>query len=430
MAGQDLPTTGAPWSATTKLIVGLTLVSLLFGALVAFRPYIAPVTLTVVLAYVLYPVCRWVYRYTPLSWRLSVTVVYLLLLALLSALLVWLGFALVQQVQSLYFELFTFTTQDLPQRLEALSTSVYQFGPFRLDFTRYDWEAVTQQFLAGVQPLLGQVGSVVRVIATHTLSLLGWLLFILLISYFLLTESGPQAFSWMPTDLLPQSVQQDLQRLQDELAHIWHTFLRGQFTAFVVVTILASILLTLLGVRYSLGLAVLVGLARFLPYVGPAIVYVVVGLIVLLQPTNFWGLTPWKHLLLTIGILMAVDQIFDNVVMPRLFGHILGVHPASVLLAAFLLGRFIGLIGFMLAAPVVASGRLLLRYVLYKMVDLDPWSATPLTVQQVEPPWWRRLWERTKRAMVNPPETPENEPPAERDRDAHPSSIPLWRRKP
>jgi len=250
--------------------------------------------------------------------------------------------------------------------------------------------------LSSVQPLLGQVGVAVSVVATRTLALLGWLAFILLISYFLLAESSQGSMSWIPFGLLPH-YGQELRRLMEELGRIWHTFLRGQFTAFLVMSVLASIVLTSLGVRYSLGLALLVGAARFLPYIGPMVVYIVISLVVLLQPTNFWALEPWKHALISIGVLVIIDQIYDNLVMPRFFGRVLGVHPAAVLLAAIMLTQLIGIIGFMLAAPVVASGKVILRYVVFKMFDLDPWQPPEALVETQPPqPWWRRTWERVK----------------------------------
>ncbi len=390
------PSKSPLWSPTTKLVVGLTLVALAAGMLIVFRRYIAPLTVALVLAYLLYPPCRWVHTHLRLSWRTTVGLVYLSFIALLVLIMVLLGLALVQQIQSLYQVLLRFFMQEVPRVAQNLSTSVYYLGPFRLDLTQYDWNALSQELLSSVQPLLGQVGVAVSVVATRTLALLGWLAFILLISYFLLAESSQGSMSWIPLNLLPH-YGQELQRLMEELGRIWHTFLRGQFTAFLVMSVLASIVLTSLGVRYSLGLALLVGAARFLPYIGPMVVYIVISLVVLLQPTNFWALEPWKHALISIGVLVIIDQIYDNLVMPRFFGRVLGVHPAAVLLAAIMLTQLIGIIGFMLAAPVVASGKVILRYVVFKMFDLDPWQPPEALVETQPPqPWWRRTWERVK----------------------------------
>ncbi len=394
------PPSSPTWSPATKLVVGLTLVALAAGTLIAFRRYIAPLTLALVLAYLLYPLCQWLYRRLPLSWRATVSLVYLALILLLGTVIFLLGLALVQQFQSLYQVVLVFFTREVPRLAQDLSTSVYRIGPFALDLTQYDWNAFSQQLLSSVQPLLGQLGLAVSIIATRTLALLGWLAFILLISYFLLAESSQSTLTWLPLHRLPH-YGPELQRLVGELGHIWHTFLRGQFTAFVAMSILAAIVLTGLGVRYSLGLALLVGVARFLPYIGPLVVYIVIALVVLLQPENFWGLNPWHHALLSIGVLVVLDQIYDNLVLPRFFGRVLGVHPAAVLLAAIMLTQLIGVLGFMLAAPVVASGKVLLRYVVFKLFDLDPWHLTAVAPPEPMQPWWRRMWNRMQRQVQN-----------------------------
>jgi hypothetical protein len=59
-------------------------------------------------------------------------------------------------------------------------------------------------------------------------------------------------------------------------------------------------------------------------------------------------------------------------VTPRIFGQALGVHPAGVLISAIIAANLIGFVGLLLAAPVLASFQLFLRYASRKMVDLDP----------------------------------------------------------
>ena len=393
-----------PWNPTTKLVVGLTLVAMVAGLLLHFRAYIAPLILAVVLAYFLYPLCIWVERHTPLSWRASVGAVFLLLVALFIFVMVLVGLALVQQIQSLYRLVVAFFVTDLPQFAQSLSGRVIQVGPFTYDLGQYDLPALSQQIINVVQPVLGQLGGVVSLIATRTLALFGWFAFIMLLAYFFLAESSQVNLTFVAFEIPYYGA--DLRRLSRELGLVWHTFLRGQLIAFAAMSILATVLLTVLDVPYSLGLALLVGLARFVPYIGPLVVYVVLAVVTLLQPTNFWGLTPWKHALLVIGLIMLADQIFDNVLMPRFFGRVLGVHPALILIAAFVAADLIGLLGFVLAAPLVASTRLLLRYIIRKMFDLPPWDDMVLTQPPAPPPpsrterlrrWARASWRRLRR---------------------------------
>jgi hypothetical protein len=92
----------------------------------------------------------------------------------------------------------------------------------------------------------------------------------------------------------------------------------------------------------------------------------------------------------------VLDQIFDNLVSPRLLGQTLGVHPAGVLIVAIIAANLIGIIGLVLAAPVLATVNLLGRYIGRKMFDMDPWPepANTDTAQPFVMPlarWQRRI---------------------------------------
>ena len=91
------------------------------------------------------------------------------------------------------------------------------------------------------------------------------------------------------------------------------------------------------------------------------------------QTGNYLGLEDLPFALLVVVATIVVDQVFDNLITPRIYGETLGVHPAAVLISALILASLIGLIGLLLAAPVLASLQLFVRYAMRKMVDLDPW---------------------------------------------------------
>ena len=121
------------------------------------------------------------------------------------------------------------------------------------------------------------------------------------------------------------------------------------------------------------------------------------------QAGNYLGLVPWQYALVVIIFVIVVDQIFDNIVSPRILGQTLGVHPAAVLVAAIIAANLLGLVGVVLAAPVLASLMLIGRYTIRKMVDLDPWPDSELLLPPAEYPWvrwgrrievWRRYYRR------------------------------------
>jgi predicted PurR-regulated permease PerM len=159
--------------------------------------------------------------------------------------------------------------------------------------------------------------------------------------------------------------------------------------------VINSIILSILGVRYSIGLALLTGMARFLPYIGPVITAVVMSLATFFQGSNYFGLGPWQYTILVVAIAYIIDMIFDNFIQPRFFGDVLGVHPAALLVVAIVAANLLGLVGLVLAAPVLATLQLIGKYIFRKMVDLDPWPEPEKEPERFEYPWakWaRQIW--------------------------------------
>ena len=180
-------------------------------------------------------------------------------------------------------------------------------------------------------------------LATATASTIGWGFFVLVISYFVLADAGkvPSALDYIN---IP-GYSYDIQRMSTALGRIWNAFLRGQLTIVIMVILSYTILLSILGVRYAFAIAILAGLARFVPYVGPLITYIVMGLVTLFPRGElFQPGTDLLHYCLSIGLSMLMDQIYDNLVSPRIMGKSLGVHPAAVLVVAIIAANLIGII--------------------------------------------------------------------------------------
>jgi predicted PurR-regulated permease PerM len=134
-----------------------------------------------------------------------------------------------------------------------------------------------------------------------------------------------------------------------------------------------SILLSILGVKYFFLLALLAGLARFVPYVGPFVAWTTYGLVALFQQNHF-NLLPFPYALLVVGCAWVSDIVIDNFVSPRVMSNALKVHPAAVLVMVLVSASLFGFIGVLLSAPVLASLKLLLTYVSRKLMDVDPWE--------------------------------------------------------
>jgi len=398
----DQPTLpGSPkWGSTTKLVVGLTVIALMAAMLVSFREIIGPIILAFIISFLLHPIVAWFSKLSKLSWRITVSLFYLLLIISLGALITIAGLVIVQQAQGLVTFIESFLT-DLPSMVSNLPTKVYLIGPFRLDLSHLDLQAAANQVLSIIQPLLGRAGNLVGKVATSAATTAGWGLFVLLISYFLLSEASQLRENLVYVEI--PGYNEDVQRLARELANIWDAFLRGQLIISILVIISYSILLSILGTRMTFAIALMAGLARFIPYVGPFVTWTVTAIVAYLQPSNYFGLDPLQYAILVIVLCIILDQIFDNLVVPRIMGRTLGLHPAGVLIAAIIATNLIGIIGLVLAAPVLATIALLGRYVYRKMFDLEPWPQIESKPEVVELPWtrirryWNFFWQKIRR---------------------------------
>lgn len=377
---QDV-TVSPRWSATTKLLVGLGMFGVAAFLIYRFSNLIPPLLMIFIITYLLHPVTAALAKRLHIPWKLAVNIVYLLILVILVGLLTWGGVGLVGQVQSLVNSI-QGIVRDLPKYISDLSTQVFVIGPFTLDMRNFDLNAVSQQVLPMLQSLLGQTGTLVGTLAGGAATTIGWTLFILTVSYFVMSESSGLRENILKVDI--PGYTEDLRRLGGELSRIWNAFLRGQIIIFLLALVIYSILLPALGVRYAIGIAFLAGLAKFLPYIGPAITWIIMALVTYFQPVKPFGLqdSALTYMLIVVITTSVVDWFMDNFITPRIMARTLKVHPAAVLIAALIAANLLGLLGVVIAAPFLATFLLLGRYVMRKMFDLDPWTQE----EEVPPP--------------------------------------------
>jgi predicted PurR-regulated permease PerM len=358
------------WSDTTKLIITFSLVVIVGFLLWKFQFILGPILFAVVLAYLLHPVAGMLHRSLHLPWRAAVTLIYLLIFLVLLGLIAWGGISLIQPIQNLV----TFLQKlilDLPTELASLSTQVIIIGPFVLNLNNFNLPQLLTQLQGIISPMLASLGTVLGNLASGAVSTITWTVFTLLVSYFLSLET-----SGLRSNLLNFAIpryQNDFDMMKQHLSRIWGAFLHGQLIVFILTYIIYSIILGAYGEKYFLALAILAGLARFVPYVGPFVAWTTYGLVAYFQGSTIFGLQPLPYVLIIVGTAILVDVTMDNFVVPRVMANALSVHPAAVLVTVIVAAKLIGFIGIILAAPVLASLKILLHYITRKLMDLNPW---------------------------------------------------------
>lgn len=413
---QDETTHSPPWGPTIKLVVGLTFVAIVGAFLVRFRNLIAPLLVIFILTYLLHPVIARLEKATPLSWKASTLVVILIVVIIVLGGTAGTGVVVVNQFQSLIRFIQT-TLDNFPEIAQNFITRQYSLGPFAFSLSEFfDTENVVsmaQQILDYTQPILGRAGNLISVVATGTVTTVAWVFFILISSFFILSDLGETPNILEQIDI--PGYNEDVERLGLELSRIWNAFVRGQTILILLTFFLYWAMLGILGLRYALAIALLAGLSRLIPYVGAWITWITIILVSLLQSGNYFGLESWQYMILVLVFGMTIDGIFDNFIAPQILGESLGINPALILIAALIAANLIGIVGVFLAAPVLVTIRLFGQYALRKMLDMDPFPTDETEYKPVRYPWvtvaervWpklkphlERFWDWTKRNAVS-----------------------------
>jgi len=390
------------WGSTTKLVVGLTIVGIIALLMIEFRYLIALLLVAFILAYLFYPIAHWMNQVLKIPWRLSVTIIYLGFILIILALLGYGGFSLSEQISNL-ISFFQNLISQIPTFFNDLSKQTFSFGPFQFNFSNLNLSSLTNNLTSLLQPTVSRLGSLFTSFASGFVSTIVDIGFLLLISYFTLSES--LGVRERVINIQIPGYEQDINRLGRALNRIWNAFLRGQFLLVLATIVTYMVVLTLLGVRFSIGLALLAGLARFIPYFGPAVLWVTYFLVSLLQGPTVLGLSHLLYAIIVVGIGILVDTSLDYFFVPRLFSNVLKVHPAAVLVTILIAAKWLGIIGIVLASPVLATVILFVRYAIQKMVDRDPWE----TIQFEEAPariprlasLFVNLWEKFKSNIID-----------------------------
>jgi predicted PurR-regulated permease PerM len=400
------PATSPRWGAMTKLVVSLTMLVIIAALLIRFQALIVPLLLAFVVAYLFYPIATLIDRIPRISWRMAVSLMYILIIIIIASLITLGGYGLVPQIQSLIV-LIENSIGELPTLLNEAATWVSQVSPIPFSIDTINLDAIVQQLLSYIQPVLGSTGQVLGTVASSAASFFGWGAFILIVSYFIMTESGGLRGNLLRIEI--PGYTEDFHRLSGELTRIWNAFLRGQMIVFSLAFIFYLFALSVLGVRYAIGLALLAGISKFLPYIGPAIVWITLGLVSYFQAFKLFGLSPLIYTLLVFAVALIFDQLLDGFITPRIMASALRVHPAAVLVSAFVFADLLGVLGIILAAPMLATSILFGRYTMRKMLDQNPWREQG--TEQLSPPPWANLLTRLRRTLGLLPRETQNPPP-------------------
>lgn len=216
-------------------------------------------------------------------------------------------------------------------------------GPLGIDRTQIDaWIGqVSEQIRANSDVL---VSGVVNVTGSVTSVLTG--VVIAIFCLFFLLKEGRQIWRWF-VRLAPRSGRD---KINEAGIRAWVTlggYVRTQILVAFVDAVGIALGAAILGIPLALPIGVLVFLGSFIPIVGALLTGTVAVLVALVDQ----GLGTAVIMLI---IVLAVQQIEGNLLQPWLQGNALALHPIAILLAVTAGTGIAGILGALLAVPIVA----------------------------------------------------------------------------
>jgi predicted PurR-regulated permease PerM len=159
----------------------------------------------------------------------------------------------------------------------------------------------------------------------------------------------------------------------ERLTVIWDSFFRGQITLMVIMGTAVWLGLTILGLPGAFALGIIAGLLEIIPNLGPFFAAIPAVIVALLQGSDHFAINNFVFALIIIGFYVLIQFIENSILVPRIMGVSVKLHPVVVILGVLVGASVWGILGALLAAPVIATGREILRYLYYRVIGENPY---------------------------------------------------------
>jgi predicted PurR-regulated permease PerM len=328
----------------------LILVVVVGAVLYLLGPVLTPFAVAGMFAYLFDPLVGRLQRLR-LSREAAVTLVFVALVLLLVLVLLLLIPMLQRQIRAFI--------QHLPQWIEWLQNTAVPWLRVQLgaDVEVPDMSQLAALLQEHWKEAGGIVAAALARVSRSGFALVNWTVHVIIV---------PVAFFYLLRDwhvmiariheLLPRSIEPTVTRLARESDDTLSAFVRGQVSVMLVLGVLYGIALWAIGLDIGPLIGMIAGLISFVPYLG-GILGVLMGVVAALVEYH-----DWLHVILVL-VVFAIGHVIEGyVLVPRLVGGKIGLHPLAVIFAILAGGELFGFLGVLLALPIASVIMVVLRY--------------------------------------------------------------------
>jgi predicted PurR-regulated permease PerM len=397
MAQVNEPKAGTGWSETTKRTV--VIAGALVGVLILYisQPVIPYIVVAVLLAFLLNPIVDFFTRLHVPRWLAVILVYILFLIVVMLSPLIFVP-AILDAVRSININLVDVLEKTAVWLRDTLESIRYVgLWKYQLDLSPFVDPAVGMLNGAvpyGMVPSLDQIFNSIppvfelaKGVASTVVGTLAWTAFAFLFTliYAIYVSIDLPKFGDAFMDFVPPPYRAEYAELAARVGHVWGAYFRGQLILCLSTGVIIAVGDAFLGVPGALALGLVGALLTLLPNVGPILSAVPAVLVALLQGSSVLHVSNGIFTLIVIGFYFAAQVIQNNIVVPRLMGQAVDVHPV-IIMAGVIVGAGVGgLLGALMAVPIIATGRILAQFAYNKILDYPPFPDKTLSPSETAP---------------------------------------------
>lgn len=295
------------------------------------RSVINLIIISFIISYSIKPIRNYISDKFKLSKRLSSLIVILLCLALFAALIYFI-------VPTVVYESRNFGTM-LDSIEEYFNNVAKKFNLTDLSIFEVAYVQINEKlnvFLSSLSNnLLDNIVSILE-------NLIGFAI-VPVVSYYLLAD-GELIYNKVLL-IFPTEKRSIIRKINNNIDKVLSRYIISQLILSLIIGILTFILLVVLNIKSPLMLSVLNAIANIIPYFGPILGGLPIVFIALIQ-------SPSKALLALIGV-FVIQQIEGDLLAPKITGVSTNLHPIIIIILLILGGKLGGIVGMVLAVPIV-----------------------------------------------------------------------------
>lgn len=327
-------------------VIALLIIGLIGTALYFLSGVLIPFFVAWVVAYLLYPMVRFLQVKCRLRNRLLCIILTVLFTCGVAAGFIYLVVPpMIDEMGHLKDMALTFIQKGAhnPAIPEPIQTFLHKYmNDYQVErFLRQDdvMETLRSTLPKVWSVLLSTAGIIMNIVAS---------LIALLYLLFILTDYEKYANGWI--HFVPRSKRAFASQLVADIENGMAGYFRGQALVALSNCVMFSVGFLIIGFPMPIGLGCLIGVISFVPYL-QVIGFIPAAMLALLKSAetgeNFWWL-----LCLVLIVYLVVQVLQDTIFTPRIMGKIMGLPPAIILLSLSVWGYALGIIGLILALPV------------------------------------------------------------------------------